>query len=173
MAGADFAASGGKGKGRRISIYIDMTPMVDVIILLLIFFFMTSQFKEPMGVEISLPSSKGAESQVKVKESNTIIIRVDAQGEIFIVDKARSGAREVPAADLGMALNKYLSARQQENKDLITILDISPDAPYSRMVDVLDEFKLASDVTKNTKISLTLGEEPPGTAATAAAPPGG
>jgi biopolymer transport protein ExbD len=164
MAGADI---GGGGKGGRVSIYIDMTPMVDVIILLLIFFFMTSQFKEPMGVEISLPSKAGSMSTVKVKQSNVLTIKVDETGKIAVIDKRNPE----PGVEKPLeGLNEYIGAAQQENKDLITIIDVSPEAPYSRMVDVLDEFKLASEQTKNRKISLVLGEAPGGTAATAAPP---
>ena len=44
-------------KKRRIGISIDMTPMVDVAFLLLIFFMTTTQFKPPDQDKISLPES--------------------------------------------------------------------------------------------------------------------
>ena len=165
MAGADVPASGGKG-GRRVSIYIDMTPMVDVIILLLIFFFMTSQFKEPAAVEVKLPKLGAGEKFVKVKESNVLTVKVDDAGKISIVDIYNRDGREVTLEELG----EYIGARQQENEELITIIDVSPQAKYSDMIDVLDEFKMASEQTGVKKISLQL-EEAPATAATAA--PGG
>jgi len=42
-------------KKRRIGISIDMTPMVDVAFLLLIFFMFTTQFKPPDNDKIKLP----------------------------------------------------------------------------------------------------------------------
>jgi len=170
MAGADIPASGGKGGKRRISIFIDMTPMVDVIILLLIFFFMTSQFKEPAGVEITLPKpgAAGEKKFVKIKESNVLTIKVDAAGVISVVDTRNPGGKEMELKELG----EYIGGRQQENKDLLTIIDVSRDAEYSRMVDVLDEFKIASEHTGVKNISLQL-EELAGSAETAAAPSGG
>jgi biopolymer transport protein ExbD len=152
MAGADMPAAG--GKGRRISIYIDMTPMVDVIILLLIFFFMTSQFKEPAAVEITLPKPGAGEKFIKVKESNVLTVRVDDEGSVFVVDTRNRDGLEVSLKELG----EYIGARQTENKDLITIIDVSPRAEYSRMVDVLDEFKIASEITGVKKVSLQLEE---------------
>lgn len=166
MAGADMPAAGGKG-GRRISIHIDMTPMVDVIILLLIFFFMTSQFKEPAAVEVTLPSLEKS-APVKVKESNVLTVKVDDAGDIMIVDTRNREGKELSVEELG----DYIGARQQENPDLITIIDVSPEAEYSRMMDVLDEFKIASEETGVKKISLQL-EEFPETAATAEVEPGG
>jgi biopolymer transport protein ExbD len=67
--------------GRRIGIRIDMTPMVDVAFLLLIFFMTTTQFKPPERVSVMLPTSR---SDVQVPETDTIILTVNKQGEIYI-----------------------------------------------------------------------------------------
>jgi biopolymer transport protein ExbD len=163
MAGADVPASGGGKGGRRVSIYIDMTPMVDVIILLLIFFFMTSQFKEPAAVEVKLPKLGAAEEKfIKVKESNVLTVKVDDAGTISILDIYNRDGTEINLEELG----EYIGQRQQDNEELITIIDVSPQAKYSDMIDVLDEFKMASEQTGNKRISLQL-EEVPETAATA------
>lgn len=162
MAGADVPVRGGRG-GRRVSIHIDMTPMVDVIILLLIFFFMTSQFKEPAAVEVTLPALEKA-SPLKVPESNVLTVKVDETGKVFVVDIYNREGTEVTLDELG----KYIGSRQQSNDKLITIIDVSPEAEYSRMMDVLDEFKTASEETGVRKISLQL-EELGETAATAEA----
>ena len=143
MAGGDVG--GGKGK---VDIYIDMTPMVDVIILLLIFFFMTSQFKEPAGVEINLPKS---ESQVKVKESNTVIVRVEADGKVYIGGRPPDGEL-IEMKDL----KEEIAKRQANNENMITILDVSHKAKYSDMVNALDEFKMAAEETGVKKFSLQL-----------------
>jgi len=103
---------------------------------------------------------------VKVAESNVLTVKVDADGKIFVVDTRNRNGREVTLKELG----EYIGARQQENKDLVTIIDVSRDAEYSRMVDVLDEFKMASEQTGVKNVSLQL-EEITGTAETAAAGP--
>src|SRR5213078_2627102 len=54
---------------RRIGISIDMTPMVDVAFLLLIFFMCTTQFKPPEKDKITLPESN---SEAKSPESDMI-----------------------------------------------------------------------------------------------------
>src|SRR5512145_531698 len=60
-------------KMRRIGIAIDMTPMVDVAFLLLIFFMLTTQFKPPEADKITLPESN---SEAKAPESDIITIAV-------------------------------------------------------------------------------------------------
>jgi len=64
---------------KRIGIKIDMTPMVDVAFLLLIFFMSTTQFKPPEQVPINLP---GSHSNLKLPESDILIISVAQDGRI-------------------------------------------------------------------------------------------
>lgn len=145
MAGTDVPSGGnGEKKASRIGIHIDMTPMVDVIILLLIFFFMTSQFKEPHGIEITLP--KG-ESKVKVPISNTVTLKVDENDNISINDEPVNDLKEI---------RSYLIERQSTNPNLITIVKVHPQATYGTMINVLDEFKISSEETGVTKFSLDL-----------------
>src|SRR5207245_11277812 len=58
-------------KKRRIGIAIDMTPMVDVAFLLLIFFMCTTQFKPPEKDKITLPESN---SEAKSPETGIITL---------------------------------------------------------------------------------------------------
>ena len=63
-------------KMRRIGIAIDMTPMVDVAFLLLIFFMLTTQFKPPEKDKITLPESN---SEAKSPESDIITLAVTSK----------------------------------------------------------------------------------------------
>src|SRR5260370_27972912 len=65
--------SGKKGK-RRVGIRIDMTPLVDVAFLLLIFFMVTTVFRTPQALEINLPPDPNA--KVEVNEEKVVTIRV-------------------------------------------------------------------------------------------------
>jgi biopolymer transport protein ExbD len=64
---------------KRMAVKIDMTPMVDVAFLLLIFFMSTTQFKPPESVPINLPSSH---SSLKLPESDILIISVNQFNKI-------------------------------------------------------------------------------------------
>jgi biopolymer transport protein ExbD len=66
---------------RRIGIAIDMTPMVDIAFLLLIFYMTTTQFKPPEKQQVTLPMS---ESQYKVPISDIINITVNKVDSIFL-----------------------------------------------------------------------------------------
>jgi len=60
---------------------IDMTPMVDIAFLLLIFYMATTQFKPPEKQQVTLPSST---SQYNVPNSDLINITVNKRDEIFL-----------------------------------------------------------------------------------------
>lgn len=68
-------------KKKRLSVRIDMTPLVDVAFLLLTFFMMTTQFQPPEKVKIEVPSSHSA---FKVPESDVMTIYIDKDGQIFM-----------------------------------------------------------------------------------------
>jgi len=65
-------------KKRRIPISIDMTPMVDIAFLLLIFFMSTTVFKQPEEVPVQLPASHSVR---KLPETNVIVITIPKKKE--------------------------------------------------------------------------------------------
>lgn len=68
-------------KKARVSIRIDMTPMVDVAFLLLTFFMLTTQFRPPEEIQVILPDSH---SQNKLPETNVMTITIGEKGRIFL-----------------------------------------------------------------------------------------
>ncbi|HEY3294688.1 MAG TPA: biopolymer transporter ExbD [bacterium] len=65
-------------KKRRIPISIDMTPMVDIAFLLLIFFMSTTVFKKPEEVPVQLPASHSVR---KLPETGVIVITIPKKQE--------------------------------------------------------------------------------------------
>ena len=71
----------GKIKIQKKDVWIDMTPMSDVMTLLLCFFMLTSTFLQPEPEQVTTPSSV---SEVKVPEKNVLTILVSPEGKIFV-----------------------------------------------------------------------------------------
>jgi len=71
----------GKVKIKKKSTWIDMTPMSDVMVLLLTFFMLTSTFVKNEPVKVVTPSSV---SEIKVPEKGVLNILVDKTGKIFM-----------------------------------------------------------------------------------------
>ena len=135
--------SGGKKKGfgvqrkkRRVGIRIDMTPMVDVAFLLLIFFMVTTVFRTPKALEINLPPK---DIKQDVGKSKTFLIRVLADGRLYWQD----GASTQPWTRSSMADVNNVLAPYKGNADKIIVVNIDRDADFKNMVDMLDDLHAA------------------------------
>ena len=64
----------GRVKKGRVGVRVDMTPMVDIAFLLLIFFMVTTVFRRPLAMEVNMPE---ADARVEVPESNVLEIKGD------------------------------------------------------------------------------------------------
>jgi biopolymer transport protein ExbD len=132
---AKGVSTGNNGHGagrsaRRLGIRIDMTPMVDVAFLLLIFFMVTTVFRQPLAMEINMPES---ETPVRVPESNVMTLYVDSEDQIQY--RVGAGAVEpIPWSDLYSKFRTLVEA----NPELIVLTKIHRDARYDSMVEVMD-----------------------------------
>ena len=160
MAGGAVAESsskkkgkGGRRKKRRIHIRIDMTPMVDIVMLLLIFYMVTTVFSMPQAMEINLPPEEETE-EVAVKESRLLTIRIDGENRFFwnIGDPAKNipqllPSSRLPGDTLGYkvdtdSLRSLLRTLNFDIPKLNTLIMIREDAKYEAWVDILDEIDL-------------------------------
>ncbi|RXJ57584.1 ExbD/TolR family protein [Candidatus Marinarcus aquaticus] len=108
---------------RREKLNIDLTPLVDVVFILLIFFIVTSVFKkEELALILDLPSSDAKEA--KYEEKN-ITIELGP-------DKLAYKGKVVNLNELNLALMKI------RNKQDSVILRIDKNVKYQKVVEVLD-----------------------------------
>src|SRR5262245_3409216 len=141
----DTGAKHKKGKRRkpkRIGIKIDMTPMVDVAFLLLIFFMCTTVFRKPQALEINLPPDPNA--KVEIAESNVMTLRVIAP------DDSTQGARAFwriaknPFTEVAIdKLEPVFETEGKKNPKLVVLVKIDRKAKYRYMVDIIDQLQFA------------------------------
>jgi len=141
MSGGDVAERAKKGKGkkkkaRRLGIRIDMTPLVDVALLLLTFFMYTTSMSRPQTMEINLPPDKDV--KVEIAESNLLTLRINEKGEIFWNSGIESPKRLDPAEQL-----KFLREKSQGNPKLTTLVKVDREGRYEMLVNIIDELNLA------------------------------
>ena len=72
-------------KFRRESPSIDLTPLIDVVFMLLIFFMVSTTFKDQSLIRIDLP--KATEQQEQKKNEQAIVLTIDARGDYFVNGK--------------------------------------------------------------------------------------
>lgn len=132
-------------KGKRIGVRIDMTPMVDVAFLLLIFFMTTTQFKPPEEVSVELPFSS---SEIKVPETNVITVTVNAEGQAFL--QSEKGA----TTEITGKVVEALSDARTRKPTAFIILKGDKNTEYGDMADVMDSFAEANALRFNLMTEL-------------------
>ncbi len=120
----------GLRKKKRVGIRIDMTPMVDVAFLLLIFFMVTTVFRRPLAMEVNVPEP-GA--KVEVPASNVMTVYVQEDGSLLY----DVGLRGITSASWD-ELRDLLVLEMDYNPELIVLVKVDRNARYEKMVDVLD-----------------------------------
>ena len=164
-----------KGKGlrrpkRRVAIKLDMTPMVDIAFLLLIFYMVTTVFAMPQAMEINLPPDDEQEDVI-VKETNLLTLRVDGDSR-FWWNLKRVAPDNLPLllpSDPNKpdsvlykmdsdTLRNLLVNLNRENAKLNTLVKIHTDATYKDMVNILDEIDLI-ERSWNASIAEKLGKK--------------
>ncbi len=74
----------GFSRKKRNEPNVDLTPMVDVVFLLLIFFMISTTFVETPGLSIKLPETS---SVVAERDPDEVKVYLSREGEVFIKDK--------------------------------------------------------------------------------------
>ncbi len=136
---------GGKKKKKRAPVLIDMTPMVDIAFLLLIFFMVTTVFRAPQTMELNIPPDK--DDKVEIAESNVLLI--------YMLDDDRMFwqiGRDMTPETLELAnIQEFIKEKEVENAEehdgeskLVTLVMIQRTSPYEQMVNVMDELQLGA-----------------------------
>lgn len=115
----------------KASANIDMTPLIDVVYQLVIFFMITSVFKTVPGIPMELPSSTTAES-VAVRELRIVVVSAD---ELYV------NRAPVEIAGLGSAIRKFKEEAAGAETD--AVVEGDKDISYDLLVKVLDALRSA------------------------------
>ena len=114
---------------------IDLSPMLDCVFILLIFFIVTTTFVDETGVEVDKPQAASA-AQL---EKTSIMIALTKKGEVVY------GGREI-----GINGVQPLVKRMIQKEDVPVIVQADKEAPAGLLVRIIDESKLAGA----TKVSI-------------------
>ena len=105
---------------------INITPMLDIVFIMLIFFIVTTSFVKEKGLEVSRPSNSPPK-EIK-KNKGPIVVKIDANGNILM--KGRMLERQ--------AVEANLEREKAEKPDSPLIIAAHPDAETDALVTILD-----------------------------------
>ncbi len=106
---------------------INLTPLIDVVFLLLIFFMVSTTFDTTSQLKIKLPEA--TESQDS-KPPNRLTLLIDARGRFFLNSRELSNSKQ---ATLRAALE-----RSMQGQDLPVIIQSDADSPVQSLVTAMD-----------------------------------
>jgi biopolymer transport protein ExbD len=115
---------------------INISPLIDMVFILLIFFIVTTTFVEESGVDVDKPQAASAKSLDK----NSIIFAVTAQNQVVYGGK-----------DIGIGGVRALVRRLTQKDDLPVIIQVDNAANAGLVVRVIDESKLGG--AKNVSLA--------------------
>ena len=133
------------GKNDSFMSDINVTPFVDVMLVLLIIFMVTAPMMM-QGVDVTLPEATA--EPLLSEEQDHLLITIDSQNRMFINDI------QVSVEELNIKLKKILSGRSNRQVYLKADKDIS----YGTVVRVMSEIKL-SGVEKLGMVTLPVTEK--------------
>ena len=172
----------GKVKIKKSDVWIDMTPMSDVMTLLLSFFMLTSTFVKQEPVKVNSP---GSVSEIKVPEKTVLNILVDKTGKIFMSLDNQNDVVDVLSGmtgQYGISLTKaqvkkfqndpmwgapmdkleaYLSLSTQDMSEQLPGLGIPTDSIDGKESEFQLWVRQARDVNPDIKIAIKADEATP------------
>ena len=110
---------------------INITPMLDIVFIMLIFFIVTTSFVKELGVDLDRPSNAPVKEQ---KRSEVIPVRLDADGQIFVEDRL--------VVSMGAVRANIVSAlAAKPNATVVVIADRNADSGL--LVLIVDQARVA------------------------------
>jgi biopolymer transport protein ExbD len=114
------------GRPRRVT--LDLTPLIDVVLMLVIFFMLTTTFVLSPGVQVDLPQGSSLQ---KPRESDAIIT-ITKDGAVYFQDAQVSLE----------TLQAVLQRAQREQPQLRVVIKADTQVQHGRVVQVMDMAKL-------------------------------
>ncbi len=108
---------------------LDMTPMLDIVFIMLIFFIVTTSFVKESGILVNTPKAQTASQQ----QSANIFIAIKQDGEIWI-DRRPVDLR---------AVRTVVARLHAESPEGSVVIQSDADTPTRTLVEVMDQVRLA------------------------------
>ena len=119
-----------KFKKNREESEINITPMLDIVFIMLIFFIVTTSFVKEISIDVNRPTRSPIKEQ---KKSEVISVRISAEGQIFVQD------RLITLDAVRANIESNLALKPQAT--VVVVSDREADAGF--LVKVIDQSRLA------------------------------
>ncbi len=156
---ADMGDGGGghdkKGKKKKGSPRVDMTPMVDLGFLLITFFMLTTTLSKPQSMELNMPDKTDKSEQQPTKASHSLTVILGKDDQVFYFVGTPKDAKEgdlLQKTDFSSAgirkvildKTKEIGGDEKGIPMIVVVIKAMDDSKYKNMVDILDEMHITN-----------------------------
>jgi biopolymer transport protein TolR len=149
--GADFMSISKREEGKKVNSNINVTPMVDVMLVLLIIFMVITPMLNNK-VPVNLPMVTAATIMDNANKEDAITVAVTRDGKTFL------GGDEVPLTDLGNKVADLEAKKTDPSADKSVYLRADERANYGKVEDTIDAIRTAGVSQLNLLTEQTLGQ---------------
>ncbi|MGC9423327.1 MULTISPECIES: ExbD/TolR family protein [Vibrio] len=108
---------------------VDMTPLIDVVFILLIFFILSASFQQQNQIKVERPNSQITDSLSSV----SVTVSVDEQGQIWLDNQA---------VEVAMLTSRIKQKVTQAN-NVSVVIDVDKSVNSGRLIQVIDKVRIA------------------------------
>ena len=119
-----------RGKSQEQGQTIDLTPMLDVVFIMLIFFIVTATFVKEIGIDVNSPDKN---QNVKDADKQSIVVQITNR------DRIRIRGRDIDFR----AVRANIERLHAENPDAPVVVQPHPDSTTETMIHVMDSARQA------------------------------
>ena len=114
------------------NVEVNLTPLIDVVFLLLIFFMVSTTFDRHAKLKVSLPEASAKATQ---QQENPLVLSIDAKGNYFLNDRQIVNQQ---LATLKQAILKTIRATNTNVADVSLVLRADANTPHQSVVRAMD-----------------------------------
>ncbi|WP_299018365.1 biopolymer transporter ExbD [uncultured Photobacterium sp.] len=111
------------------SVDINMTPLIDMVFILLIFFLVSASFTKLNSIEVNRPDSSISDTQT----AKNIVVSIDQEGTIWL-DKNPIDIRFVKSE---------IKSRAQQSEQVSVVINADSNVATGKLIETLDQVRLA------------------------------
>ncbi len=144
---------GGKIRSKKHTARVDMTPMVDLMFLLITFFMLTTTLAKPQAMDLAMPDKdvNKPEEQLDVADNRTMNVLLGNKDRIeWYIGMADNPLTPPTVENYGKdgirkaLLDQAKQIKAKYGKDIMVLIKPSDKSNYKNLVDILDEIKITN-----------------------------
>ena len=124
-----------RGRGSDVP-EINLIPLIDVLLVIIIFLMLTTTYAKFSGLEINLPT---ADASKQAEQPNEISVAVTATGQVLV------NKTPLPSADV-LSISEALRRAAGSGKDPVVVINADAKATHQSVIDIMQAAQIAGYV---------------------------